>query len=759
MKKLFFVLLILCIGGISFAGGFSICENGKPASRVIIPKNITKAQAYAAKEFIKYIEKISGVSLPVSETPTGGNNIFIGNTEETLKYLKNFNFSSLRKDGIYIKCDGKKNLVLTGGQGSGEIYSVYTFLEDYLGVKYYLPDEEYIPQTKNISVSKTEKLYNPQFISRDSGFRNQRSSVEYALKLKQNGSGYYKIPKEYGGSIYVASHTFITLMNPAEYGKDHPEWFAVHNGVRGLTKQTAQLCLSNEEMKAELTKNVLKYIESHPDNTIYSVTQFDNQNFCECEKCSALTEKYGHSGALLTVINPIADIVKEKYPGKYLETFAYHYTREIPKGGIKPRDNVVIMLCTIEADFSKPFDHPSNKKIMKDLTDWSKVAKNLYIWDYAVGYSNHLMPFPNTGVLQKNTKILAKHKAIGFLGDGDESNFNGWLLAYKGYIIAKLSWDPNINLDREKKDFCRFYYGDAWEEMYSYINLTEKQTANSKFYLKCQMYNLECWTYEDWAEGFSLLNKALRKVGNNKKYYDRIMDDLLGYTAGAMVSGRENYLKLVSSGLMPYNNSVDLMSKYMEIAEERKTLSPEEHYNWNNHFSRNLRGEKIPPLPEEVKGLDYTEWIDMRPETFSFGFYDQNKEEIIIYDDPASSTGKTVRINGKVNSWAISQKVTYLIANPHKYADIYMTYRTEPGAPDDHAYEVGVYSNVSKYACVRHIPTSRASDGKYITEKVGTVDLDKTFYDAQFFCGGRGEGKPNPSPYMYIDRIFFVYRD
>lgn len=761
MKKILLAAAILCLSAICFAETFAITVNGQPKATVILPKDATKAQVYAKDTLINYIEKISGATLPVSETPTSGNNIYIGQTQPVKDLLKGFDFSSLYKDGIYIKCNGKNRLVLTGDTNGGEIYSVYTFLEDYLGVKYYLSDDEYIPKKKTITVNTINFKYIPQMISRESFFKEMyKNQPDYALKMKQNGNGFWHLPKEYGGKVTLVgfAHTFEYLMNPEEYGKDHPEWFAIHGGVRNLGKKTAQLCLSNKEMIAELTKNVLKDIEKHPDDTIFSITQFDDRNYCECPECSALTEKYGHSGALLTVINQIAAVVKEKYPEKYLETFAYSYTQQAPKGGMKPADNVIIRLCSVRADFAHPFDHPLNKDFMTDLKDWGNISKNLYIWDYSVGYFNHLMPYPNTQVLQKDFRLLTDNNAIAMFSEGDEANRNGWLMKYKGYIIAKLCWDVNINMDKETKGFCNFYYGPAGKEMYNYIKLVEKHMSTVDDFLGCHSNVLRIWSEDQWKEGFVQLNKALAKVKGNKKYYDRVMDDVMGYNAGVMVSDRNTYITLVNSGLMPYNTSNELMDAYLKIKDEQEIKSPEEHYVWDNHFNYALRTEKPFSVPEECKNIAPNMWADYPMSNHSFGFSGPNEKFVKVIEEKNSASGIVAKIMGDQKDWYFMVKCTYLFANSAKYADMYMTYKVdmnETNSKDD--YLVGLYSHDTKYAINGSISGDETPDGKYITKKIGTVDLENTGCDAYFYVAGNGKCPAGNG--LYVDRIFFVYHD
>ena len=37
----------------------------------------------------------------------------------------------------------------------------------------------------------------------------------------------------------------------------------------------------------------------------------------------------------------------------------------------------------------------------RDIDGWSKIAKNLYIWDYTTNFHKYMLPFPNLKILHK----------------------------------------------------------------------------------------------------------------------------------------------------------------------------------------------------------------------------------------------------------------------------------------------------------------------------------------------------------------------
>ena len=115
-----------------------------------------------------------------------------------------------------------------------------------------------------------------------------------------------------------------------------------------------------------------KRIAADPDAFVYSVSQNDWDNHCECAACQALAETEGSQMApVLQLVNQVAEAVEQEYPGKAIETLAYQWTRKAPKT-MRPRPNVIIRLCSIECCFMHPLatcDSEQNQAFRKDAED------------------------------------------------------------------------------------------------------------------------------------------------------------------------------------------------------------------------------------------------------------------------------------------------------------------------------------------------------------------------------------------------------
>jgi hypothetical protein len=171
-------------------------------------------------------------------------------------------------------------------------------------------------------------------------------------------------------------------------------------------------------------------------------------------------------------VNHVAD----QFPDKMISTLAYEYGRHAPKT-LKPRDNVNIMLCSIEAYRDKPLtEDTASAEFVKDVKDWGKISKDIIVWDYVIQFNHLLSPFPNLHVLQPNLKFFAENGVNAMFEQGNRE-VGGEFAALRSYMISKLMWDPYIDSDSLMNDFLNGYYGAAGKPIRQYIDLMRSELA------------------------------------------------------------------------------------------------------------------------------------------------------------------------------------------------------------------------------------------------------------------------------------------
>jgi len=295
-----------------------------------------------------------------------------------------------------------------------------------------------------------------------------------------------------GKTFALFVHSFNRLVDPELYFDSHPEYFSMVDGKR--IKENSQLCLTNPEVLAIAIESVKEQLRAHPEATLISVSQNDWYNPCECPACAKLDAENGsHAGSLLYFVNAVAEAIEEEYPHVVVETLAYQYTRKPPKV-IKPRHNVCVRLCSIECCFGHPLESCShiasfanNKKttattFQEDLIGWGKICDRVYIWDYVTNYVNYWLPFPNFHVLGPNMRFFVKNGVKGMYPEGNYQSISPDMTELRTWLLAKLMWNPDFDVEQGIHEFAEAVYGPAAEEICAYIKLLETRVTEGNIH-------------------------------------------------------------------------------------------------------------------------------------------------------------------------------------------------------------------------------------------------------------------------------------
>jgi hypothetical protein len=517
--------LLVCV----CAFGFDVTVDGKPKCVIVTSNDPAPFEQHAADELADYIRQSNNAKIPIvkeREAPADKPQILVGSSDGAKKAAGVSDFNSIGEDGIVMKLAGDK-LVLAGGGTRGTIYAVETFLEDVVGVRWWTSVDEYVPKKQTITIDKLDVTHTPKLRSREVYYYDPMHDLKFAVHAKLNGH-MSDIPASMGGHYQILGwcHTSFMLLPPDKYFEKHPDWYSLQGEKRDW--HNGQLCWSNPEMRAELLKQALEWIKKNPDAGFISISQNDCIGNCQCDKCKALDDANGSpAGSLIAGINAIAAEIGKQYPNFLIETLAYQYSRKPPKD-IKPADNVLVRLCSIEADFAKPLDSASNKGFADDLKGWSKIAKNLFVWNYVTNFNFHLAPHPSIPSLGPDLKFFADHNVVGVFEQGDGDNrIAGDLLPYRVWLMAKLMWDPSLDQAKLTDEFVNGYYGPAGSYMKKYIELTQAPAKNEKFHAGCFNQDLSYLTPEMLKQCHEAFDAAEAAVLTNPGYLSRVKRDRL----------------------------------------------------------------------------------------------------------------------------------------------------------------------------------------------------------------------------------------
>ena len=452
----------------------TLAEKGRTRYRIVVPAGAIPSERYAAEELQRYLEKMSGAKLAIvadSEKP-GSREILLGDNSHLAKLRARIDFAKLGPDGFVLRLDGNR-LIIAGGKPRGTLNGVYTLLEEKLGVRWFTPEVETVPTLSRVTLPKLNETKIPALENRDVFWSEPMHHADFAARHRINGQ-HYGLTEKHGGAFTVYHpfvHSFDGLV-PPELCKEHPEYLPLINGQR--KSGYVQRCLSNPDVLRISIERVRQWIKEHPEATIISVSQNDTINNCKCDQCKTVDDaEESPAGSLLKFVNAVAEAIEKDHPNVRIDTLAYQYTRKPPKT-IRPRSNVIVRLCSIECCFAHPLEtcpEEKNRRFREDIVAWGPVAPLLYVWDYTTDFGHYQQPFPNFDALQSNVRFFVKHNVKSLFEQGNYSSGGGGEMEpLRAYVLAKLLWNPDTDVQKHINEFVNAYYGKAAPKILAYLD-------------------------------------------------------------------------------------------------------------------------------------------------------------------------------------------------------------------------------------------------------------------------------------------------
>ena len=501
-----------------------------------LPKEAKPYERRAAADLSSYLQRIVKDRLLVDGVE--GVVFHVGDTD----FAKDKGYVSTRMPDEWwmVKSYGA-DVILNGGGSRGALYAVSHFLEDQCGVRWWSPQEEHVPSVDVLALPRLDRQGRPAFRLRDvyRAFHDRNLSI-FAVHKRLNGTGGLGnyLGAEYGGSIRYGSpnhcHTFDLYIPGDKYFEAHPEWFSYDAREAKRIKREGQLCLTNRELREEMKKRLKAFIQADvakfsklgvPPPSLYDISENDNWNYCACTNCVAAKERWNMSGLLLDFVNDIASSVKDEYPHVIVNTFAYHGTETPPKGGKRAADNVMVRFCDTKSNQAAGMFEKGNTSFCEFLADWSKAAKNLSIWDYAITYTRELtgLPFPSEFHYADYFRECLKRGVYGFFWEHESAHkADMWELKY--HLETKLMENPYLDGDELISTFMNEYYGKAGDRVFDYRKLLDaaRRARNGNVGWFPALSDFDWISADDVAAANSLIDEAEKATEGREPFISRV---------------------------------------------------------------------------------------------------------------------------------------------------------------------------------------------------------------------------------------------
>ncbi len=687
-------LLVLGCLGIAMAQSVQISKEGKSDYCIVVPDNAAPVLRFAADELSSHLKEATGAEFPIfaeAQRPSGRAAFVIGASKAASAVFDDPTFAHGKPDEIAIRFKGR-DIFLNGQMTRGPLYATYTFLEDYVGVIWWTPDEKFVPRSPTLEVPAKEYSYAPKLSSRQAFYGGINTKI-FGTRMKNNGF-YMRIKPEHGGFAEIIGycHTFRQFLPAEKYFAEHPEWYSE---IKGKRSDKAQLCLTNEEMRAEMVKVCLERLRKNPTAKIISVSQNDRRGSCECAKCKALEAIDGTpSGPMIRFVNAVAEEIAKVYPDVYVHTLAYQYTRKAPKV-TRPAKNVIICLCSIEMNFAEPLETgTSNESFRKDIEEWSAITDNLLIWNYVTNFANYMLPHPNWRGLAPDIRYFTKHHAIGIFDQGDAGCSVGDFVRPRQWIISKLLWNPDLDEKALARKYFEGYYGAAAPHLLRYIDFICDAVEKSKYNLRCFTQDVFGWlSYEQLQEALTIYAQAEEAVKGDavlaqRVRRERVPLDLVQLMYAIRLSKIQRFNK--NATLPTRQELLALADEFIALTNNAgrwRESSKMGNYAINLKESVELAYGKV-AIPDYCKGKPLDSW-DFFPVS-SFRFHGEGTL-VKQVNDPAANNGKATQMPCDHFEWATDVTIPIEIYDSTKKWKIVARLRCEGNSDDGEALTFGIY--------------------------------------------------------------------
>jgi len=516
------VLSVLWLASVWTASAVTLVENGQPRAVIIMPDQPSSSAKLSALILRDHIRQISGADLPIQkESAVSGEPtkerawILVGEGKRTGEL--GLSSKSLGPGGIILHA---KDDVLalfgtderTPTDRDGTRYAVVTFLEDKLDVRWLWPGElgKVVPRRDTIRVEDFDQRCTPMLVQRrirDAGYndrlevglknlgftaedyKRQRAAAQRVTAESGGWFGWQKL----GGTFNVSGgHAFGHLWE--KYGKEHPDWFAMQpNGSRDQSRNGARsrLCKSNPELIAAIAREKIEELNKHPGQLSVSLSPNDGgaNTFCTCPKCEALDAPNGrkvklwdNTGAtrrefehvsltdrMVYFWNAIAEQVTKVHPNALFTVDAYS-AYNAPPMTRKLHPNLVVRFVQIQYT-----DETLRQQGLRDWDEWAKAAKKIYFRpNLMLAGRRSGSPLIYVHKFAKDFRYLAHHSMWGTDFDSCVHNWATQGLNY--YVVARLHWNPDQDVDTIINDYCRAGFGPAAKTVRRYADKLEAIT-------------------------------------------------------------------------------------------------------------------------------------------------------------------------------------------------------------------------------------------------------------------------------------------
>ena len=364
---------------------------------------------------------------------------------------------------IKIQTAPKPTVHITGATVLATCYGVMHFLENYLGVTWLFPGELglALPTQDEFRLPETDVVLRPAFVSRiytglllpDPDqmlpFRTTYQHTElHANRHFFEAYDYFKSLKLH--YLTHATHAIVNIYPVRQYAVEHPDVYPLKDGKRHIPPlrkdaaghyQAWHPCYTNPKVQ-QIAIEKAKATFARGGHCFSLGINDGLRVQCECEVC----RKVGWPEAYYQYVTRVAEAVEEHYPPHMVGVLAYGDVRH-PRADLRLPENVLVLVTGAR------------------LVKWARHAEHLGTYEYCYGGGYGLPNFPLKAMIRNAAYYREQHAKVY-----RAEVYPVWAFdAPKVYILSRLLWDPDLDVDAALTRYCNAAFGaggPAMEQLY-----------------------------------------------------------------------------------------------------------------------------------------------------------------------------------------------------------------------------------------------------------------------------------------------------
>lgn len=489
-------------------------RDGQALGCIVLAPGAGEAEAFAAAELARYLEQISGVSLPIHhglrERPQPAIVILDASRPANRYFLHDLPIEQLQHDGYLLQSVGE-DLFIVSREPFGIVHGTYQYLSRVLGCGFhdYPPHGETIPSLQSVSHGPVSLLKNPRLAYRG---MQMVYSIERLDWMAKNGFNWVRygsdndldwwdrkltewapLFRQRGIRLNFGHHIFQMILPPEHYLQDHPDYYP-----DGQPRPQFYWALDNPEVMEEVVWRLTHFLRRHPEIEKLDFWPSDGRAMFSDEEYQALTGEplppegdwvstcrahvqHGRLGdprkehIYSLLCKQVGEALQADFP--HLEIVACAYSDAIsvaPQVQLPP--NVTCTVATFWRCYSHSYfdsDCVVNQQFRQAIEGWAEryPDRPLYLSEYYMGIGAHAsLPLPILGLLFRewpgllDLGIAGAKVNTGRVCATDVVAYNINYLAFQHLV-----WDDAETTEAFLDAYCRSFFGPVWrlvKEMY-----------------------------------------------------------------------------------------------------------------------------------------------------------------------------------------------------------------------------------------------------------------------------------------------------